>query len=304
MNMSNPQKKGKGRRLAFRIASIAIVALLAIFLILQFALGSIIKSAASAAGPAVLGVPVEIASARVNLIGGRVHFSGVRVGAPEGFDADVFQLDDFLFDIDVGSLFGGADEPIEISDISIRQPIVSYELKGLNSNLQALLDKVGGGEETPEEPEPAKEDSEKTGRKVVVKHFLFEGGRVRVAVANGKGLPIPLPAIELEGIGEKSGGVTGIQAFAQILKSIVVGTVKAAAGAIADLGGAAVDAAGAVAGAAADAADAAAGAAADAASAAAGAAADAAGAVAGAAADAAGAAAGAAAKAIGSIFGK
>ena len=88
----------------------------------------------------------------------------------------------------------------------------------------------------------SEKDPTKDARKVVIEHFVFEGGRVRIAVANGKGAIIPLPTIELDGIGAKNGGATALEATVQIVKSITVGTLKAVAGVIGDVGGMAVDA--------------------------------------------------------------
>ncbi len=253
MKDSSRPSEGRCGAVFAKILVGAAIAIVALFFVLQFALGPIVKHGAAAAGPAALGVPVSIEKSHVRIFSGLVDFGGVVIGAPEGFDASLFELGSFRAEVSPASLFGGEDEPIEILDISIREPFVTYELKGLKSNLQALLDKLGGGEEKPDEPE------KKQGRRVVIRHFLFEGAKVRVAVAGGKGAVVPLPTIELRDIGAKSGGVTGVEAFAQILKSITVGTVKAVVGVVADVGGVAVDAAGAVADAAKDAAKAAVG---------------------------------------------
>lgn len=254
----DPGNSARPRGRLVKIALRAVVALCALLLVLEFALGPVVKHGASVAGPAIAGVPVSIGRARVRLLSGVIDFGDVAIGAPEGFDANVFELGSFRVELKASSLFGGDDEPIEILNISIREPFVTYELKGLRSNLQTLLDKLGGGDD--EDDDEA--ESKSAGRRVVIRHFLFDGAKVRVAVANGKGAVVPLPAIELSDIGAKSGGVTGIEAFAQILKSITVGTAKAAASVVADIGGAAVDAAvdaaGAAVGVAAGAADAAA----------------------------------------------
>lgn len=213
--------------------------LVVLFLVFQYALGGIIKGGASAAGPAVLGTTIDIENVHARIFSGKVDVKGLVIGPPEGFDANLFEMDNFKIDLDTSSLIGSADKPIVIHEIVIKDPLVSYELKGIHDNLHALLKKLGADEnEEVDEEKP----SDKEGRKVVIEHFLFEGGRVRVAVANGKGAIVPLPTIELNGIGSKNGGVTGLEATVQILKSITVGTVKAVAGIIADIGGVAVDA--------------------------------------------------------------
>ncbi len=241
--MSAPSPSRRSRRLRI-IAAWTAGVLVVLVLVLQFALGSIAKQAAVEVGPAVLGTDIAVSNIHTRIFSGKVVIEGLVVGPPEGFDANVFEMSDFRIDLDTLSLLrtGG---PIVISDIVIREPLVSYELKGIHDNLHAILNKLGvsDDEETEDEEKTEDDSDDKGGRKVVIEHFLFEGGRVRVAVANGKGAIVPLPTIELKDIGAKNGGTTGLEATGQILKSITIGTVKAAAGIVVDLGEVAVDAA-------------------------------------------------------------
>ena len=232
-----PRRRHLGRKIAAWIIGVLVV----LFLVLQFALGVIVKNAAAKVGPAVLGTDIAISNIYTRVFSGKVVIEGLVVGPPENFDANVFELSDFRIDMDTLSLLR-ANGPIVIREIAIHDPLVSYELKGIHDNLHAILNKLGvSDDEEEEEKDEKKSDDEKGGRKVVIKHFLFESGRVRVAVANGKGAIVPLPTIELHDIGEKRGGITGLEATGQILKSITVGTVKAAAGIVVDVGEAAVD---------------------------------------------------------------
>ena len=251
-NESSESKKKRGPRWP-RILVGLVVFLALLLAVVQYALGPIVRTTAEKLGPSVLGTRVDVTNAHMRVLSGLVRMEGVVVGPPEGFDANVFEMQNFRVDLDTASLFGGADEPILIRDITIEGPFVTYELKGIRDNLHKLLANLGADDDGEEKPEEKKEVEKKEGgRKVVIEHFLFKDAKVRVAVANGKGLPIPLPDIELRDIGKASGGATALDAVGQILRQITVGTVKAAAGAVVDLGGATVDAVTDVAGAAAD----------------------------------------------------
>ena len=241
-----------------RLAVVAVAAAAIALLALNYGLGWAVEKAAPQVGPAFLGTPLSVSNASMRVLSGRAALSGIVVGAPEGFDANVFEMGDFRLDVDVKSLFAPTNEPIVIREIVIDGPFVTYELKGLEDNLHALLRNIGADGEKPEEE---KKDG---GRKVRIDRFVFDNAKVRVAVAGGKGAVVPLPKIELEGIGAKSGGATTLEALGQILQSITVGTVKAVAGTVLDIGNAALDAAAAVGGKALDAAGATAGAALDA----------------------------------------
>ena len=231
--MSNPPPAKPRHRL--RKAVLWIVGILIVlFLVLQFALGSIIRKAVVTAAPSLLGTEVAISNIHTRVFSGIVSVDGMVVGPPEGFDANVFELSKFQLDLDVASLLK-ASEPIHIREIVIADPEVSYEIKGLgHTNLKAILDKLDKAEEKEKEkPEEEKEE----GRKVVIDHFLFTNAMVRVAVWDGKGAVVPLPTIELRDIGHKSGGATGLEATGQILRQISFGTVKAAAEAVGDVAG-------------------------------------------------------------------
>lgn len=295
-NESPESKKKRGPRWP-RILVGLFVFLALLLAVVQYALGPIVRTTAEKLGPSVLGTRVDVTNAHMRVLSGLVKMEGVVVGPPEGFDANVFEMQNFRVDLDTASLFGGADEPIVVRDITIEGPFVTYELKGLRDNLHKLLANLGADDDGEEKPEEKKEVEKKEGgRKVVIEHFLFKDAKVRVAVAGGKGAVVPLPDIELKDIGRSSGGATALDATGQILRQITVGTVIAVKDVLVDLGGAAVDAAAGAAGAAADAVGDAAGAAADAVGDAAGAAADAIG-------DAAGKAADAVTGALGSLFG-
>ena len=267
--MSNESTETKKRRSRWPRALVGFVVFLAVLLlVLQYALGPIVKTTAEKLGPSVLGTRVDVTNAHMRILSGLVRMEGVVVGPPEGFDANVFEMQNLRVDLDTASLLGEADEPIVVRDITIEGPFVTYELKGIRDNLHKLLSNLGAdddGEEKPEEEEKESPEEEKEGgRKVVIEHFLFKDAKVRVAVAGGKGAVVPLPDIELKDIGRSSGGATVLDATGQILRQITGGTVVAVKDVLVDLGGAAVDAAAGAVGVAADAVGDAAGAAADA----------------------------------------
>ena len=243
--MSNESTETKKRRPRWPRVLVGIVVFLAVLvLVLQYALGPIVKTTAEQVGPKVLGTRVDVTNAHLRILSGLVKLDGVVVGPPEGFDANVFEMQNFRVDLDTASLFGGADDPIVVRDITVEGPFVTYELKGIQDNLHKLLSNLGADddEEKPEDEKAEKKEKKEGGRKVVIEHFLFKDAKVRVAVAGGKGAVVPLPDIELKDIGRSSGGATALDATGQILRQITVGTVVAVKDVLVDLGGAAVDA--------------------------------------------------------------
>jgi hypothetical protein len=315
MNTDTPASTPRKRRHVFRKLGVAVVLLVAaLLLFVQFGLGFAVRNGAKAAGPAAIGTPITIGSTHFRPLTGIMELGGLVVGAPEGFKANVFEMDSFRVVFDPKSILS---DTIVVKEIVIVDPIVSYETTGLSHNIGSILKKLEGAGEKEEQTEERTGD--KAGKKVVIEHFVFRGARVRIAstALGGRGIFIPMPSIELRDIGRKSGGATSLEVLTEVLGSIAKGVLGAVKDGAFAVGGAAVDAVGAVGGAALGAADAAgktavkaAGAVGDAAIATAGAAGsatlDAAGAVGGAAVDAAGAVGGAAiggVKAVGGAIG-
>lgn len=234
-------------RKAAKTAAWIVGALVAVVFVLLLALGPVIKGSAQTVAPLVLGTDVSISNVTANAFAGRLDIGGMTVGAPEGFDANIFELDTFRFDIDTASILK-ASEPIHIREITIENPLVTYELKGIHDNLHKLLDNLGASKDEDEKDSGSEGGKKKKGRGVVIDKFTFKGGHVRVAVASGKGAVVPLPTIELSDIGKDCGGVTAVKATFEIIESIVVGTLKAVVGVVGDVGELAVDGVAAVGG--------------------------------------------------------
>ena len=233
------KKPGRIRKILSGVA-IAVVVLL---LFVQFGLGFVVKHGVQTAAPALLGCDVAVDSCHLRLFSGVVDMRGVVVGPPEGFDANLFEMDRLRVDFSPLSVFGSG--PLLIHEIAVTNVLVTYELKGLDSNISAVTKKLGAeeaeeeaadGAEDADEPETAADDG---GKKVVIEHFVFAGAKVRAAFWDGKGIKPPLPTIELTDIGKKSGGATVLEAVGSVFGSIGSGVL----GLVADLGGAVVDAA-------------------------------------------------------------
>ena len=243
-NAKTAPRRRRLRRLL--VGLVIVVAVLPLFL--QYGLGLAVKHGAQTVGSALLGCDIAITNCHMRLFSGVVDMEGVVVGPPEGFDANLFEMERLRVDFSPRTVFGS--EPLLIREIAITNVLVSYELKGLDSNISAVMKKLGADEEDEEEEEEESEEeaSDDGGKKVIIEHFVFTDAKVRAAFWDGKGVKPSLPTIELEDIGKRSGGATVLDAVGDVFGSIGKGVI----GLVADLGGAVVDAAAAVGGAAID----------------------------------------------------
>lgn len=242
-----------------------------------FFLDRVILNGFNTAAPAVLGVDASLGGAEASLMKGYVSLKDLHIGNPEGYKTDgIFDLDEVTVDVDVPSL---STDTIVVEVVKVSGAKVTYEQGLRGSNIGALLDQLSTEEAVEKAEEEDKEPSDKPAKKVIIRKLDVDGTRLNVAMTAmmGAAVPVPLPPIHMEGIGEESGGVTPLEAVQSIIKAVFSAVQSAVAGAGDLLGGAA--------GAVADGATAAAGAVADGASATVGAVADGASATVGAAVD-------------------
>ena len=106
--------------------------------------------------------------------------------------------------------------------------IISSNVADLLKNIEAAM---GGGKDA------APQATTKSGQpiKFAVKKFRLTNGKVRLGLA-GAGMTLPMPAIELNDLGTKDGGITPDQLVYAVMKSITGSVVSATAQAAGDIG--------------------------------------------------------------------
>jgi hypothetical protein len=184
-------------------------------------LDSIVAGAIEKYGSQVTRTPVSVSSLNIDLKGGAAGMQQLSVGNPDGFTApNIFTLGGISTRLDVGSI---GKDPIVIEEILIDKPDVFYEInKTGESNIKALQKNIeqstgGGGKAAADSP------SESSGPKIVIRKLVIEGGKVDAIVAalGDKAHTAKLPRIQLNNIGEKSGGATGAEIARQVTNAII-----------------------------------------------------------------------------------
>ena len=236
-------KKSTGKKILYGVG-IAVAILIVLVLTAKIWLGATIKAAVNNVGPKVLGVPVEVESVSVNLVGGKIRMSSLTIGNPEGFESTpyLFKLDGLSIDLAVGDILRGNTH---IYDITVDGPHVWYHKKLTSSNVSRLLEILEEKYPSDDKKDDDKKDDDEKSKPVVIDHLLIKKGTVGIKV--GIGGEVPLLEIELKDIG-KEGAMMPVQIVKLLVTSIVKGVISAVAG----VGGAAVDAVGDVGGAAVD----------------------------------------------------
>jgi len=142
------------------VALVVIVTGLQIFL--KHGLNKTIQRAIIPQAEKTLGVDVDIGSASVNLLGGSVRISGVRIGNPEGFiEPEIFSVNDFHVDLSLLALLKGT---IKVSDVKVENLRVTL-VRNKNGKINA--NKIQEALSGPEPEKRAAQTSEEKEDKMV-----------------------------------------------------------------------------------------------------------------------------------------
>lgn len=193
-------------------------------LIVAFMLGSIVKKGVNHAGPQITQTSVVLEDAKISPFSGKGTLKGLTVGNPVGWTTPrAFYLGEISIDMEPGSL---TKDHIVINSIVINEPEITFETKITTSNLQDLLKNIqksseSGGSSPAPQPSGGETKPAEPGKKVKleVKSFRLEKAKVIVA-GGGTSVPVEIPAIVLENLGTREGGLTPDQLAMAVLKEV------------------------------------------------------------------------------------
>ena len=216
---------------------LGIVAVLAIagVVYVSMNLGGIVTAGVNKYGPQLTQTKLTLESAKISPFSGIGTLNNLVIGNPKGWsENDLASLGKIHVDIVPSSLRG---DHIIINEVVIDAPVFNYETKIVSSNVADLLKNI---EQTLGAPKPAADPkspapaSDAAPVKFSVKKFRLLNGKLRVGVGPAA-TTVPLPAIEIDELGTKEGGVTAGQAASIVMNQVVGKIVGATAGAASDL---------------------------------------------------------------------
>jgi uncharacterized protein involved in outer membrane biogenesis len=209
---------------------VAVVALAASLVFALFFLDSSITAAVNKKGPALTGTTVSLKDTKFSPLTGRLQLYGLIVGNPEGFTTpDAVRFSRLTLKLKPLSLLSRV---IVIEEILIDAPEITYEIGAGDSNLSRIEKNISGerpsvsappgpGAEPRREP-AARQRKKKDPRKFQIDQLVIRNGRVHLSATllHGARATIPLPPIQIDGIGKERGGATLSESITLILKSV------------------------------------------------------------------------------------
>lgn len=218
------------------LASLLVLVLIAAFAA-TFFLGSIIKKAVNEAGPQLLGADVRLESASLSLFTGTSTIKGLTIGNPQGAwkgDKAIY-LGTAHIKLNLPSLL---TKRIIIENILIDAPEIYFESDLKTSNLQVLaanVDQNTAGTSTQQQPSPQPRQQPAPEKKSDAKpadfelqHFSLTNAKVSAQLPNNKGGTLTVPAVTLENIGTREGGIPIGKIVGQILGGLTKQVAKSA----------------------------------------------------------------------------
>jgi len=164
-------------------------------------LDEVVKVAIETYGSEAIGANVRLDSVKIDLIDGRGSLSGLVVGNPQGFKTEnAFELGNITIVIDLESI---TKDPIVIKEVTILNPVVTYEMASGGSNIAVIQKNLGSGSAGSETT-----DEQNQGPKIVINDLFIKNATVNVShsVLKGKKLSSGIADIHMTGIGVKEGG--------------------------------------------------------------------------------------------------
>lgn len=188
-------------------------------------LGPIIKSAVNSYGPEMTQTEVSLDDVDISLFSAEAKLKNLSLGNPKGFNSpQAIKVGAIHVNVDKGSLTG---DTIIIDRIEVVRPDITYERKSGTDNFQAILYNVKKAIGIETSPKKESEDAEQSsggesGKKLLIRNFIVEDGKVNLAmgIIGGKSISAPLPDMHLKDIGKEKGGTSPAEAFSEIFAAL------------------------------------------------------------------------------------
>lgn len=210
---------------------LAVVAIVMVLLLKN--LDGIIKSVVETVGSDVTQVSVTLDSVNAEISKGRIELHGLSIDNPKGFDGDyLFDMTQVAVQVDPKSLAG---DVIVINEILVDAAKISAELKGSNTNLQALQKNISqstasnaGSSASGEKTESSsKSSNEGADVRLAIEKFSFVNSNLQLSTDQWGDRTVKMPSIVMKNLGDKQTGLTPEQLSQEIVARISKAAQKA-----------------------------------------------------------------------------
>ena len=211
------------------------------FMVLYFALNTIVSSEIESAATDALGVETTVGSVRIGILKGRSSITDLRIDNPEGYEGRFLTLDEGILGVNIRSVFS---DRIEVKEITLESIHLHLVERVGGSNLGTILEHANGDSSKKDsagsDPSPASDSaSEPEPQKFVIDLVSVKDVEITMAIepvtSERQPTKLTIDQIVVRDIGRKENGVTLDELTSIILKAIVASAAKSAPGEIPSL---------------------------------------------------------------------
>lgn len=230
------------------LVTLAVLLVVAV-LIIGAHLGDLVKAGLELEGPKLTQTPLTVDAVDISLLGGSAHVKGLVLGNPQGYQAPQSLV---VSNAAVSLVIGSAlKDKVIIHSIEVRGLEVTFEGNplGQNNNLMKILNNVEGvsasSKASANAPATATTPASapaagpaKPAKTFEVDSLVISGAKVHANITGllNREVTLPLPDIQLAGLGTGAEGITAADLTKKILAEITADSVKALAEYVAGLG--------------------------------------------------------------------
>ena len=219
------------KKILIGISAIVVVVVLAVFFFLGN-IDKIVKGALESVGSELLGVPVKVASVKIELKSGSGQITGLTIANPTGYSApNAFQMDMIRLGLNLGSL---GKQPIVVDELKVVNPVVQLEVKeDGSSNLKTLQDNIDKNRVKADKKAVKQTSSDATQKgepvRISIGKLSMTGVTVHVNAPGQEPQTVVIPDIVEDNVGNESGltpGEIGKLIVGRIISSSLENTIK------------------------------------------------------------------------------
>ena len=219
------------KKILIGIFAIVVVVVLAVVFFLGN-IDKIVKGALEGVGSELLGVPVKVASVKIELKSGSGQITGLTIANPTGYSApNAFQMDMIRLGLNLGSL---GKQPIVVDELKVVNPVVQLEVKeDGSSNLKTLQDNIDKNRVKADKKAVKQTSSDATQKgdpvRISIGKLSMTGVTVHVNAPGQEPQTVVIPDIVEDNVGNESGltpGEIGKLMVGRIISSSLENTIK------------------------------------------------------------------------------
>ena len=219
------------KKILIGIFAIVVVVVLAVVFFLGN-IDKIVKGALEGVGSELLGVPVKVASVKIELKSGSGQITGLTIANPTGYSApNAFQMDMIRLGLNLGSL---GKQPIVVDELKVVNPVVQLEVKeDGSSNLKTLQDNIDKNRVKADKKAVKQTSSDATQKgdpvRISIGKLSMTGVTVHVNAPGQEPQTVVIPDIVEDNVGNESGltpGEIGKLIVGRIISSSLENTIK------------------------------------------------------------------------------